>query len=41
MSSSIRVLDRDGTVRHEQRHRYLFSSWNTIYWSLLGLLDPA
>jgi 2,6-dihydroxypyridine 3-monooxygenase len=35
----IRFLNRDGSVRHEQRHRYLFSSWNTIYRSLLGLFD--
>jgi len=37
----IRFLRADGSVRHEQRHRYLFSSWNTIYRSLLGLLDPG
>jgi 2,6-dihydroxypyridine 3-monooxygenase len=37
----IRFLRTDGSVRHEQRHRYLFSSWNTIYRSLLGLLDPG
>jgi 2,6-dihydroxypyridine 3-monooxygenase len=35
----IRFLHRDGTVAFEQRHRYLFSSWNTIYRSLLGLFD--
>ena len=35
----IRFLRADGSVRHEQRHRYLFSSWNTIYRSLLGLFD--
>ncbi len=35
----IRFLDRDGGVQHEQRHRYRFSSWNTIYRSLLSLLD--
>jgi len=33
----IRFLNRDASVRHEQRHRYRFSSWNTIYRSLLGL----
>jgi 2,6-dihydroxypyridine 3-monooxygenase len=33
----IRFLRADGSVRHEQRHRYLFSSWNTIYRSLLEL----
>lgn len=35
----IRFLNRDGSVLHEQRHRYRFSSWNTIYRSLLGLFD--
>jgi 2,6-dihydroxypyridine 3-monooxygenase len=34
----IRFLNRDGSVQHEQRHRYRFSSWNTIYRSLLSLL---
>ena len=33
----IRFLHRDGSVRHEQPHRYRFSSWNTIYRSLLGI----
>ena len=33
----IRFLNRDGSLRHEQRHRYRFSSWNTIYRSLLRL----
>jgi 2,6-dihydroxypyridine 3-monooxygenase len=37
----IRFLNRDGSVQHEQRHRYRFSSWNTIYRSLLGLLDTG
>src|SRR6516162_6762047 len=37
----IRFLRADGSVRHEQRHRYLFSSWNTIYRSLLELFDPG
>jgi 2,6-dihydroxypyridine 3-monooxygenase len=35
----IRFLHRDGTAAFEQRHQYLFSSWNTIYRSLLGLFD--
>ena len=35
----IRFLNRDGSIQHEQRHRYLFSSWNTIYRSLLELFD--
>lgn len=37
----IRFLRADGSVQHEQRHWYLFSSWNTIYRSLLGLFDPG
>jgi 2,6-dihydroxypyridine 3-monooxygenase len=37
----IRFLRADGSIRHEQRHRYLFSSWNTIYRSLLELFDPG
>jgi 2,6-dihydroxypyridine 3-monooxygenase len=37
----IRFLNRDGSVRHEQPHRYRFSSWNTMYRSLLGLFDPG
>ncbi len=36
----IRFLRPDGSVLHEQMHRYLFSSWNTIYTSLLDLFDP-
>jgi 2,6-dihydroxypyridine 3-monooxygenase len=37
----IRFLNADGSVRHEQRYRYLFSSWNTIYRSLLRLFDAG
>ena len=37
----IRFLNADGTVRHEQRHRYRFSSWNTIYRALLGQFDAG
>jgi 2,6-dihydroxypyridine 3-monooxygenase len=33
----IRFLNRDGSVQHEQLHQYRFSSWNTIYRSLLSL----
>ncbi|MEM9468359.1 MAG: FAD-dependent monooxygenase [Actinomycetota bacterium] len=33
-TAAIRTLDRDGSVQLEQRHRYLFSSWNTVYRSL-------
>src|SRR5579859_6958707 len=36
----IRFLRADGGTEHEQRHRYLFSSWNTLYRSLLELFDP-
>jgi len=35
----IRFLRADGSIEHEQRHRYWFSSWNTIYRSLLPLFD--
>src|ERR1700691_4530567 len=35
----IRFLRGDGSTEHEQQHRYLFSSWNTIYRSLLPLFD--
>ena len=37
----IRFLRPDGSILHEQRHQYLFSSWNTIYRSLLELFDPG
>ncbi len=37
----IRFLRPDGSILHEQRHRYLFSSWNTIYRSMLDLFDPG
>jgi 2,6-dihydroxypyridine 3-monooxygenase len=37
----IRFLNADGSVQHEQRHRYRFSSWNTIYRSLLPLFDTG
>jgi 2,6-dihydroxypyridine 3-monooxygenase len=36
----IRFVRADGGTEHERRHRYLFSSWNTIYRSLLELFDP-
>ena len=35
----IRFVRADGSIQHEQRHRYRFSSWNTMYRSLLGLFD--
>ncbi len=31
----IRYLDRGGAVVHDMEHRYLFSSWNTVYRCLL------
>ncbi len=37
----IRYLDRDGLVSHDDEHRYLFSSWNTVYRQLLGCFDRA
>ncbi len=40
-TSHIRTLRRDGSVSHEAAHRYLFSSWNTIYREMLRCLDPA
>ncbi len=36
----IRFLHADGTVQFEQRRRYRFSSWNTIYRALLGCIEP-
>jgi 2,6-dihydroxypyridine 3-monooxygenase len=36
----IRFLEPDGSVRHEQPHRYRFSAWNTMYRTLLSGLDP-
>src|SRR5579859_6861587 len=36
----IRFVRADGSTEHERPHRYLFSSWNTIYRSLLELFDP-
>ena len=32
----IRYLSRDGSVLHDAEHRYLFSSWNTVYRELLA-----
>jgi 2,6-dihydroxypyridine 3-monooxygenase len=37
----IRHLRRDGTVEHESAHRYLFSSWNTVYRRLLDHWRPS
>ena len=35
----LRFLDRDGSIRHEERRNYRFSSWNTIYRNLLAHFD--
>jgi len=35
----IRFVRADGSVQHEQRHRYRFSSWNAIYQALLRRFD--
>ena len=32
----IRYLGRDGAIIHDSEHRYLFSSWNTVYRRLLA-----
>ena len=37
----IRHLRRDGTVEHESAHRYVFSSWNTVYRRLLDHWLPS
>jgi 2,6-dihydroxypyridine 3-monooxygenase len=37
----VRFLHGDGTVRYEQEHPYRFSSWNTIYRSLLDLFGTG
>ncbi len=36
----IRFLSADGSVRHEQPHRYLFSSWNAVYRVFIQAFDP-
>lgn len=40
-TSRIRYLRRDGTVQHDTEHRYLFSSWNTVYRQLLDHWRPS
>ena len=35
----IRYLRRDGSVVHDEEHRYRFSSWNTVYRQLLACAD--
>lgn len=36
----IRYLRQDGGVELDQKHKYLFSSWNTIYRVLMDCFDP-
>jgi 2,6-dihydroxypyridine 3-monooxygenase len=36
----IRYLGRDGSIALDQQHRYLFSSWNTIYRAMADHFDP-
>jgi 2,6-dihydroxypyridine 3-monooxygenase len=37
----IRYLGRDGSIEHEDAHRYLFSSWNTVYREMLACFDRS
>ena len=37
----IRYLGRDGSVIHDEPHRYLFSSWNTVYREMLARFDRS
>ncbi len=39
-TGSIRYYNRDGSIEVDQTHRYLFSSWNTIYRSLIDQFEP-
>jgi 2,6-dihydroxypyridine 3-monooxygenase len=36
----IRFLAPDGEIQHEQRHLYRFTSWNALYRTLVGALEP-
>jgi 2,6-dihydroxypyridine 3-monooxygenase len=40
-TNHIRYLGRDGSVIHDDPHRYLFSSWNTVYREMLGCFDRS
>lgn len=40
-TSHIRYLARDGSVAHDDKHDYLFSSWNTVYREMLGCFDRS
>ena len=37
----IRYLARDGSVAHDDKHAYLFSSWNTVYREMLRCFDRS
>jgi 2,6-dihydroxypyridine 3-monooxygenase len=39
-TNHIRFVDAAGRVVHDRKHRYRFSSWNTIYRALLAELPP-
>ncbi|HEY5424493.1 MAG TPA: FAD-dependent monooxygenase [Ilumatobacteraceae bacterium] len=41
ITNHIRYLCRDGSISHDDEHRYLFSSWNTVYRRLLGCFDRS
>ena len=38
-TSRIRYLDASGKIVHDEPHRYLFSSWNTVYATTLDHFD--
>lgn len=40
-TTRVRYLDRPGERIYDAVHPYRFSSWTTVYRSLLGLFDPA
>ena len=40
-TSTLRYLDRSGSVVHERPQPYRYSGWHTIYRALLGSMDPA
>jgi 2,6-dihydroxypyridine 3-monooxygenase len=37
----IRYFGRDGSVVHDDEHRYLFSSWNSVYREMLACFDRS
>jgi len=40
-TNHIRYLGSDGSITHDEEHRYLFSSWNTVYRQLLACFDRS